>query len=186
MFDLKAGEGKLSQAADMAVEFTPDGSSLIIAHYGERRLRYWRRDDLQLTNGRTIAQLSDLPLWASLSPDGRQVAVVGRDQFVSIYDLGPTTGDTDTAVQPRQLVSHEQNVLRAIFGPDGRQLATVGGDMTVRIWDLGPETTLRPHRAKPSSPCGCPLNLNIQAPSGISISAASRTKPTAGSRSLSS
>ncbi|WP_133512347.1 WD40 repeat domain-containing protein [Candidatus Thiosymbion oneisti] len=143
LFDLKTGAGKLSQAAEfgqvLAVEFIPDGNQLISANRDERRIRLWQRDGLQLTNGRTITELSDKPLWTSLSPDGRRVAVVGRGSMVSIYDLDLTAGDTKTAAEPRQLVGHEQGVVRAIFDPDGRRLATVGGDMTVRVWDLGPD-----------------------------------------------
>nr|WP_176722216.1 hypothetical protein [Candidatus Thiosymbion oneisti] len=141
LFDLKTGEGILSRAAESGgianLEFTPDSNSLITAHGEERRLRYWQRDGLQLTNGRTIAELSDKPLWASLSPDGRPVAVVGRGSMVSIYDLDPAAGAADTDVEPRQLVGHEQAVFRAIFDPDGRQLATVSADKTLRVWDLG-------------------------------------------------
>jgi len=63
LFELETGEGQLSRAAESgriaAVEFTPDGKALITAHIEERRLRHGRRDGLRLTNGRTIAQLSD-------------------------------------------------------------------------------------------------------------------------------
>jgi len=140
LLDLETGTGKLSPAAESGkvatVEFTPDGSSLMTAHGEERLLRLWQRDGLQLTNGRTIAELSDLPLWAKLSPDDRRIAVVGRQWIVTLHDLDPPTGD---AAEPRQLVGHEQSVLRAIFTPDGRQLATVSADKTLRVWDLGPD-----------------------------------------------
>lgn len=67
LFDLKTGDGELSLAAEfgqvLAIEFTPDGKRPISANRDERRLRYWQRNDLQLTNGRTIAELSDWPMW---------------------------------------------------------------------------------------------------------------------------
>ena len=143
LFDLKTGDGQLSPAAEFgeigAVEFTPDDNALVTAHLQERRLRYWQRDGLQLTNGRTIAELFDWPLWASLSLDGRHIAVVGRGASkVALYALDPTAGDTDTVAEPWQLVGHEQSVFRAIFDSDGRQLATVSADKTLRVWDLGP------------------------------------------------
>jgi len=66
------------------------------AHGEERRIRYWQRDGLQLTNGRTIAELSDWPMWASLSPDGRRVAVVGRGAAkVTLHDLDPIADAID-------------------------------------------------------------------------------------------
>ncbi len=143
LFDLETGAGKLSRVdkieSVVAVEFTPDGNALVTANDGECRIAIWQRDELQLTNGRTLAELSDKPLWASLSPDGRRVAVVGRQTIVTLHDLDPPVGDADTPAEPRQLVGHEQAVLRAIFTPDGRQLTTVGGDMTVRVWDPGPD-----------------------------------------------
>ena len=72
----------------------------------------------------------DKLLWATLRPDGRQLAAVGREQVVTLYDLSPNPAE------PRRLVGHEQTVYRAIYSPDGRQLATVSWDMSVRLWDL--------------------------------------------------
>jgi len=186
LFDL-TGDGKLSRAAESgeidAVEFTPDGNAVITAHNEERRLQYWQREGLQLTNGRTIARLSDNPLWAKLSPDSRRVAIVGRDQFVSIYDLDPTAGDTDIAAEPRQLVGHEQAVFRAIFGPDGRQLATVGGDMTVRVWDLGPDDAPAATTGQALFTLRLPTVFKYPSPLWDFDFRCSGTRPTAGSRS---
>jgi WD40 repeat protein len=90
LVDVESGEGELSRAAEVgkivAVQFTPDGSALITANYEERLLRLWQRDGLRLGPGCTIAELTDLPMWASLSPDGRRVAAVGR-WFVTLHDL---------------------------------------------------------------------------------------------------
>jgi len=66
-------------------------------------------------------------LRATLRPDGRQLAAVGREYVVTLHDLGPEPAE------PQHLVGYEQTVYRAIYSPDGRQLATVGWDMTGRL-----------------------------------------------------
>ena len=98
------------------------------------RLRLWNLDDSSQPP-LEIAQTQDKLLWASLSPDGREVAAVGGDQAVFLYDFAK-------ADAPRRLVGHEQTVYRAIYSPDGRQLATVSGDMTVRLWDVDSQRLL--------------------------------------------
>jgi WD40 repeat protein len=160
LFDVESGEGELTRAAESGrlanVEFSRDGDFLLSSHIEERRLRLWHRNGLQLTDGRTIARLADLPLWAALSSDGRRVAMVGRDQVVSIYPIDPETGnnapnapgrDPEADPTPLRLIGHESTVFRAHFTPEGRQLATVSSDMTLRLWDLdtaGPGPVDRP------------------------------------------
>jgi WD40 repeat protein len=68
-------------------------------------------------------------VWATLSPNGRTIASVGRDQVVEVYS-------THDAQLLYRLVGHEQTVFRAIFSPDGYQLATISSDATLRLWDL--------------------------------------------------
>lgn len=118
-----AHEGQVS-----AVSFDPVGNYLISAGANDFQLKRW---DLTVNppTATTLATASDAILWASVSPDGLQIASVGRDYVVSIY---PSQGQAE----PLRLPGHEQTVLTAIFSPDSRQLATVGGDMTVRVWDL--------------------------------------------------
>src|SRR5262249_33549063 len=77
-----------------------------------------------------VAKAQDALLWATLHPNSRQLAAVGREQVVTLYDLG------HEPAKPRRLVGHESTVYRAIYSPDGCQLATVSADMTVRLWDL--------------------------------------------------
>ena len=130
LFDVASGKGRLFLAHKglaASIAFNPQGDHLLSAGK-DRRLLLWDLNDLSLPP-LEIAQAQDYLLWASFSPDGREVAAVGRGAVVSLYDLAkPGT--------PRRLVGHEQTVLLAIYSPDGRQLATVGADMTVRLWDL--------------------------------------------------
>ncbi|MBJ6610946.1 MAG: WD40 repeat domain-containing protein [Candidatus Thiothrix moscowensis] len=138
LFDL-VGEGKpqLWEAHEGYVEsvsFDPSGKHLLSSGNHDFKLKLW---DLttQPPTAQTLATANDALLWASLSPDGQQLASVGREQTVSVY---PTSG-TGT---PLRLNGHEQTVYKAIFSPDSRQLATVSWDMTVRLWDLDTQSEL--------------------------------------------
>ena len=134
LFDVESGEPRLFDSAVtdsvVAVEFDPTGTQLMSVNDIDRVIRFW---DLNLALQKPVVELpklQDEPLWATLSPNGGQLAVVGRDPVVTLHDLGPAVAP------PRRLVGHEQGVLRAIYSPDGTQLATLSADMTVRLWDL--------------------------------------------------
>ena len=72
-------------------------------------------------------------MFVALSPDGEQIAVVGRG-ITSIYT-------TDNQQVILQLAGHESTVYRAIFSSNGQQLATVSADSTVRLWDVSSGNT---------------------------------------------
>jgi len=136
LFDVTSGKGNIVPAHERAVDsvvFDGQGKQLLSAGQ-DGRLLLWNTDDLKQAP-REIGRTQDMLLWAALSPDGRQVAAVGRDAVVQLFD-------TEQAAPPRPLVGHEQTVLRAIYSPDGHQLATVGADMTVRLWDLDSQSQL--------------------------------------------
>lgn len=131
LFDVETGEGDFFEphgGEDVnSVSYAQTGNLLLTE--GDWDMRLW---DLtkQPPEPREVAKAQDKLLWATLRPDGRQLAAVGREYVVALHDLGPEPAE------PRRLVGHENTVLRAIYGPDGRQLATVSADMTVRLWDL--------------------------------------------------
>lgn len=134
LFDVESGESRLFDSAAtgqvLAVEFDPTGNQLMSVNGDNRVIRFWDiNSDLQQPAAE-LPKLADTPLWATFSPDGRQLAAVGRGSRVTLHDLGPT------AVPPQWLVGHENAVYRAIYSPDGALLATVSTDMTVRLWDL--------------------------------------------------
>lgn len=64
----------------------------------------------------------------ALQPAGNQLAVVGDDHFISIYDL--PTGSLLTSLD-----KHRDWIRAARFSPDGRLLATSGNDRQILLWD---------------------------------------------------
>jgi WD40 repeat protein len=60
----------------------------------------------------------------AVSPDGRQMITVGRNQTVKIWNM-----------QTRSGVSLVERASNAIFSPSGTRFATASDDGTARIWD---------------------------------------------------
>ena len=69
------------------------------------------------------------PTAVSVSPDGKVIAVAGKDGGVRLYD-GATGKETAT------LTGHTGAVNAVAFnGEDGKRLVTAGEDGSVRVWD---------------------------------------------------
>jgi WD40 repeat protein len=137
LFEVATGKGRLFSAHQGYVEsvnFNPQGNRLLSAGLDDHRLLLWDLDNPNSTP-QPIAQAQDELSSASFSPDGHQIAAVGREVVVSLYDLAKPG-------IKQQLVGHEQAVYRAIYSPDGHQLATVSADRTVRLWDLDSQSLL--------------------------------------------
>ena len=117
-----------------SVNFNPDGSKLISSGYQDKEIKIWNLEQ-QDPIGKTLATANNNLLWSSLSPDGTQVASVGREQAITVYFLNDSS-------KPLRLIGHEDTIYKAIFSPDSRQLATVSADMTVRLWDLDTHSEL--------------------------------------------
>lgn len=131
LFDVATGQGSTHKAHDgyaISVSFDTTGRWLLSSG-ADYKLRMW--DTQNLTQPpRELAQLQDIPMWASLAPDGHSAAVVGRDQRITLLNL------TQPSAPAQRLMGHENTVYRAIHSPDGQQLATVSMDMTLRLWDV--------------------------------------------------
>nr|VFJ64322.1 MAG: WD40 repeat [Candidatus Kentron sp. FW] len=194
LYEVETGEGELFQAHQNcqssgcaeAVSFL-DGTRLMSAGYADQEIRFWNTNIWPPTPAAPPLQSRDMILWATLRPDARQLAVVGRELVVTLHDLLPGAGGAMIDGSARRLVGHEQTVFRAEYTPDGAQLATVGADMTLRLWDLGghgnkPLFTLRlPTELRRSSPLwDFALRCLPAAEGSVGDTGAANTHPDAG------
>lgn len=108
------------------VSFNASGTQLLST--GDEEVRLWNLNSMPPTSSETYSKTTDL-IWSALSPNGKQIASVGRDQLVHVY----STSDQYTTYR---LKGHQNTIYRVIFSPSGQQLATVSSDATLRVWDL--------------------------------------------------
>jgi WD40 repeat protein len=134
-FKLDSQEIKFSPSLHEGEELNSvmwDASGDYVLTASDHITRLWQTLDLLSTTSpqplQTYPQTPDITFWAALSPDAKQVAIVGRYFTINVYPTKPQ--------MPYQLFGHQNTVIRALFSPDSQQLATVSGDNTVRFWDL--------------------------------------------------
>ena len=77
------------------------------------------------------------PTAVAVSPDGKEIAVGGKDGVVRVFD-----GKTGKVVH--QLAGHDGIVHAVAFSGDGKKLVTAGADKTLRVWNpaTGKETAV--------------------------------------------
>ena len=114
---------RLSPNYGNAVEFSPDGSRLLVPAFdGTIHLVPVEGDGpVRVLRGHT-----DLVWTARFSPDGKRAVSASDDRTARIWDLASGTST---------VLSHPEAVLGADFSPDGRRVATAGQDGVLRIWD---------------------------------------------------
>ena len=66
----------------------------------------------------------------SIRPGGSEIAIVGDDHYVGIYDMA-------SEEYTHQIDAHRDWVRSAVYAPDGNQLATGGNDRALRVWSKG-------------------------------------------------
>jgi WD40 repeat protein len=112
-----------------SIVYTADGASLIAAggtpaRFGE--IQIW--DPAQGKLRRSITLTNDTVFGASVSPDGRTVAVGGADNTVRLID--PSSGK-----ELHKIGNHENWVLGTVFGVDGKRVVSVGRDRAAKLSD---------------------------------------------------
>ena len=78
---------------------------------------------------------SDLVYGIAMRPDGRQLAAVGYDRLVSLWNLEAVSKPAVKAIKPRYLRDHIDSVYGVAYSPNGRLAATAAADRTVKVWD---------------------------------------------------
>ncbi len=87
----------------------------------------WRCDTIQ-TVGQAPRNRAPVVTGISLDGNGNQLAVVGDDHFVSIYNF-------EDRRFTHFLAEHEDWVRAAQFQPNGSQFTSVGNDRRILVWD---------------------------------------------------
>jgi WD40 repeat protein len=153
VWDLKNGKELRGFPTTEPVEFTPDGTAVVMSASGRTVVRDILTG-LEVVPAHqpscpthTIPELlSQIGLSVAFSPDGRMVAAAHRDGTIGLYE-------TATGQQRRKLVGHRSVCGGMAFTPDGTHLLTAGADHSVLVWavrvqDLPmPETIQRETRA---------------------------------------
>ncbi|HEV3122749.1 MAG TPA: c-type cytochrome domain-containing protein, partial [Isosphaeraceae bacterium] len=112
-----------------AIEFTPDGKTLIAA--GGRAGQFGA---ITLWDVQTHKRLKDMRghadsiLAADLAPDGNLLATGSYDKLIKLWDISK-------GAEVRTLKEHTDAVYSVQFSPDGKHLASAGGDRTVKLWE---------------------------------------------------
>jgi WD40 repeat protein/energy-coupling factor transporter ATP-binding protein EcfA2 len=138
LFEIGKKKGELFPAHDgkvYSVAFDASGKKLVSAGSEEGELKIWNIQKSKLMLIKEFPKSGQKIMWATLSPDGKRVAAVGRDNLVHIFNA-------DTEKEEHAFVGHEQAIFRVEFSADGGQVATAGSDNTIRFWDLETKTQL--------------------------------------------
>jgi WD40 repeat protein len=128
------GSGLVSRLVGMSerlnsIAYSPDGSTLVAAggtpaRFGE--VQIWDAALAKLKHSITLT--NDTLFGASISPDGKQIAVGGADNSVRLIDLA-------SGKELRKLGNHENWVLGTVFGIDGKRVVSVGRDQAAKLSD---------------------------------------------------
>jgi hypothetical protein len=113
----------------LSIAFSADGSLMVAgggtpAQLGE--IQFWDPREGKLL--RTADVTSDTVFGASLSPDGKKVAVGCADNTVRAFD-------TSSAKELYKISSHENWVLATVFGLDSKRFVSVGRDRAAKLVD---------------------------------------------------
>jgi WD40 repeat protein len=112
-----------------SIAFSTDGSVIVAAggtpaRFGE--VQIWDTPSAKLK--RSIMETSDTVFGASISPDGKEIAVGGADNTVRLIDAA-------SGKELQKIGNHENWVLGTVFGVDGKRVVSVGRDRAAKLSD---------------------------------------------------
>jgi WD40 repeat protein len=113
-----------------SIFYSPDGSTLMAAggtpaRFGE--VQWWDPATAKLK--RSITLTADTVFGASISPDGKAIAIGGADNTVRLIEAA-------TGKELQKIGNHENWVLGTVFGIDGKRLVSVGRDQAAKLSDV--------------------------------------------------
>ncbi|MGB8688217.1 MAG: WD40 repeat domain-containing protein, partial [Microcoleus sp.] len=116
-FELKGHQGSIREV------ISSSNGRQVASRGNDHTIRLWKIEN------KPVVELSKIPnlISISISPDGKQLAVLESDGTVRLLDLN--------ANELKRFVDFQGKISQIIFSPDGQQLAAVGKDSTIRLLD---------------------------------------------------
>lgn len=118
---------------EVFVQFSSDGRRLLTGGHGafvrilDLATHESRAYDVSCDDGEDGCREPRVT-WATLSPDGRSLAVAGSDGNISVFEV--------LSGKRQRLRGHEDLVRHVAFSSDGERLVSASLDRSVRIWSL--------------------------------------------------
>ena len=137
LFDMILGKNyflKTKNRRNYAVDFNSAGTQLLSCG-DDNVTKQWNLNIDPPKIIRSFSKSNNLIMWSTFSPNGEQVASVGRDVLVHLHDAKKGT-------EINRLVGHENTIYRVEYSPNGKQLFTASADASVKMWDLETQTEL--------------------------------------------
>jgi WD40 repeat protein/Na+-transporting methylmalonyl-CoA/oxaloacetate decarboxylase gamma subunit len=136
LFTLKTKEKQSFKAHEggvLSVTFDNSGTRLLSGGRDEYT-RLWQFNEGKATELQAFESQSSV-MSVEFSSDNRQIASVGQDLLVHIYQ-------PDNNQEEKTLGKHRNTIYRVIFSKDNQRVLTVSSDATLRMWDLKKEMEL--------------------------------------------